>query len=213
MTWIDLAALVIVFWGAVKGYIYGMYFMFLHLCGLAAALVCAIAMHRPLASFLVMEWRAESFFVGFFTKHVEHIAETGFSRQGLRLPALTGQVMRALVPEAETLPVLSGEAAIGTLSRIIVRFLALTVFFLFLAMVLTLLLRITSYKKESRALPEWQRFLGMAFGMLQGLTLAVLTGIALDTISLFFLTDFLKQDYSASCLYAVTSAVLQRLLP
>lgn len=209
MTWIDLAVLVIVLWGAVKGYIYGMYFMLLHLCGLAAALVCAFVMHRPLASFLEMEWRAESFFVGIFTKHVEQIAEAGVARQGLRLPPLAGEAMRALVPEAAVLPVLSGEVAVGTLSMLIVRFLSMMLFFLLLARVITLLLRIASFKNESRPKPEWQRLLGMSFGMLQGLMLAILAGIALDVSSLFFRADFLTQDYISSYLFAVTAAVLR----
>ena len=210
MSWIDLASLTLTLWCAVKGYLFGGYRMFLHCCGLLIALVVAVFLQRPFSAYLNYEWQVEAVFVQLFARNSEYILEAGMSPVGgYPLPSLAGVVMQRLVPEAQVLPTTGGNIALTVIATMFVKILALFLFFLIIAAVITLLLRIKSFGGHNQHIPEGQRVVGVLFGAMYGMALSMVVCVALDALTLFMITGFWLDDLGVSYLAQVVAYLLQ----
>ncbi|EEG76936.1 CvpA family protein [Dethiobacter alkaliphilus] len=210
MSWIDLAALTMTLWSAAKGYIYGGYKMFLHCLGLGAALAMAVYFQRPFSAYLNQEWQAETVFAEFFSKNSQLVLEAGTSQTtGVNLPPLAGQVMLRLMPEAQLLPAATGEGALALMATMLVKVLALFVFFVFIAAIITLLIRVKHFGTNWKNIPEHQRLVGVLLGALYGLMLSMVVCVALDALSMLGIFGFLHQDLTVSYLAWMVSYLLQ----
>lgn len=210
MSWIDVAALTLTLWSGAKGYLHGAYHAFFQLLGLLVSLVVAVIMQKPLTAYLNGEWQAESYFVAWLTRNGELFTSTGAS-QGLELPPLAGTVMHRLVPSAQVVPVFGQGIGLAVIGAMVIRFFALTVFFILLATVIALILRIKQHQLHQENLAEWKKMLGLLFGLCYGLGLALVLCVALDALSALPVFLFLQHDLSISYLAKITARVLSLL--
>jgi uncharacterized membrane protein required for colicin V production len=209
MSWVDLAALTLVLWSAVKGYMSGVYQAFIHFCGLLTALAAAAILQKPLAFYLNGEWQVEAYFVEYLARNVNVLQKTSVSLQpGLDLPPLAGTVMLYLLPESTVLPVSTRETALTLFATMLVRFLAMTVFFFFLAAGLTYLLRLRQYGERHHKFQEWQKITGLLFGGAQGLLFSTVFCVLLDALSVISQLVFLQQDLSVAYLSRIAAQIL-----
>jgi uncharacterized membrane protein required for colicin V production len=210
---VDLAALALILWSAVKGYFTGVYHAFLYLCGLCTALWVSVIFQNSFTLYLNQEWKAEAIFVDILVKQNSIPLKTGaFNSLPLQLPYLTGRLTDSQWMAGPVLTV-SGDFAPALLAAMLVRLLALFLFFLFLATVITLLLRIKQYNEKENIVntPEWQKALGLLFGACQGLMLAVAICLALDAIAFALQFGLLQHDLNHSYLYLFTTFLVQKL--
>ncbi|MDW7650893.1 MAG: CvpA family protein [Bacillota bacterium] len=206
MSWVDLAALTLTLWSAAKGYVSGAYQALIHLFGVLTALVAAAFLQKPLTVYLNGEWQVREVFVGYLLQNVEPLQKTaGGAQQGIELPQLAGTVMRFLTPEAAIFPVSTQNPSYALVGEMLVKMLALFIFFLFIAMVLSFLLRIRQYSTSHKQIPEWQKLLGLVLGCVHGVFFSVILCVILDTISIVALSRFLQQDLSISYLSRIAA--------
>lgn len=213
MSWVDLAALALILWSAVKGYLTGVYHAFLYLCGICTALLVSIFFQNSFTLYLNQEWKAEAIIVNILAKQDSFPLKTGaLNGMPIQLPYLAGRLTGSQWMAGPVLSV-SGEFAPPPLAAMLVRLLALFLFFLFLASVITLLLRIKQYNGKENTVnsPEWQKALGLLFGACQGIMLAVVICLALDTIAFILQFGLLQNDLNHSYLYQLTTFLVQQL--
>ncbi|MCL4463609.1 MAG: CvpA family protein [Firmicutes bacterium] len=210
MSWVDLAALTIMLWGSAKGYLLGFRQMVIQFCGLAAALLAAVFLQKPFSLYLNLEWQAETFFVRVASRFVDKTLNVGAtSTVGYQLPPLAGAVMQRLAEEPKTVAVFSQAAGSQVAGEMMVRFLAVSFLFCFLAISVSLFL---NKQLKSKDIPEAQRILGMITGLICGLLLSLLLCVLLEALSVFTASDFLGQDLSGSYLYLATTYFLALVL-
>lgn len=209
MSWVDLAALTVMLWSAVKGYLLGIRQMVVQLCGLIGALLTALFLQKPFSLYLNLEWQADAFFVMLASRSMEELLNVGATgSSGFRLPPLAGSVMQRLVEEPETLAVFNQAAAPQLVGEATMRLFAVVFFFCFLALTISLLLKVGRQQLKSKNIPEWQRFLGLLIGLVHGLLLSLFFCVLLDALSIFTVSAFLGQDLTGSYLYLVTAYFL-----
>lgn len=209
MSWVDLAALTLVLWSAVKGYMSGVYQAVIHFCGLLTALAAAAMLQKPLALYLNGEWQVEAYFVEYLASNVNVLEKTSVSLQpGLDLPPLAGTVMLYLLPESTVLPVSTRETALILFAAMLVRLLAMTVFFFFLAAVLAYLLRLRQYGARHHQCKEWQKITGLLVGSALGLLFSTVFCVLLDAVSVVSQLIFIQQDLSVSYLSRIAAQIL-----
>lgn len=206
MTWIDLGAVVIILWSAVKGYINGAKQACMHLCGFAAAVLITGLLHKPLAVYIQNEWQARTVFIQFFSQNVDTLLKTSTAGSPvLSLPPLVGAVTRLLSSEAATLPVLNQDMALAALAEIAVSFTSLIALLLLIAGVVSLTLRIRYQNLQKRNYQEWHRLLGSGFGITHGLMLSLVLCIVLDALSLVVFSGFISVDLYESYLFQLAT--------
>lgn len=212
MTWVDVSALTIVLWGAVKGYLSGPWRMAMHLCGLAAALLTAWFLQKPFSVYLHTEWRVDELFVGLLTRNVERSLKTGpgLTVSDLHLPPLAGAVVERLAEEQPVLTVAGGSAA-TVIGGLLVQLAALGMMFLFAAVLINLWLRIRYCQPQNGTISEWQRLLGLLAGTLYGIVLTLVLCVALDALTILVTSPLLEGDLRNSYLFLVAETVLIRL--
>jgi hypothetical protein len=209
MTWVDLAAVALILWSAVKGYLRGVGHMIMQLAGLMAAAVGALALRQPFAVYLQQEWRAVAVFVGYLTRRADAPLQTGGAgARDFALPALAGPLLRWLSGEPETLAVLGQEAGKANLGPMLLSFFAATLACALLAFFSSWLLRVRLYRNGLRSLPEWQKLLGLLPGVAVGWAWWLFCLLVLDAVSLFGPAAFWVQDIQASLLYKIAVALL-----
>lgn len=198
MSWVDLLALTITLWSAVRGYLCGVYETFLHLVGTGAALLAAVFLYKPLAVFANETWEVEGLFVVYFTQHAGDVpAITQSTRSIPVFPALVSSVIRFLMPEAVT-TVITKDEALHYLAYVSMRLLAFVLFFIFL---FVLIRYCFYYKQEPSQIHHfvlWQRLGGLFMGVMHGVVLAIITCIALEALVAFLYPGFLQVDCSNS---------------
>jgi hypothetical protein len=135
-----------------------------------------------------------------------------FNSFPLQLPYLAGRLTDCQWM-AEPVLTVSGDFAPALLAATLVRLLALFLFFLFLAAVITLLLRIKQYNGKENIVnaSEWQKTLGLLFGACQGFMLAAVICLALDALAFALQFGFLQHDLNHSYLYLFTTFLVQKL--
>ncbi|MBS3898213.1 MAG: hypothetical protein KGZ54_07805 [Dethiobacter sp.] len=213
MSWVDLAALTVMLWHSANGYLLGGRQMVLRFCGLVAALLVALYLQKPFSLYLSLEWQAERFFGRLISRSLAELLHVGATGSfDFQLPPLAGAVMQRLAEEPETIAAFSQVAASQAVGEMMIRFLAVIVFFYFLAVAFTLILRVGRQKLKCNNITESQRFSGLIIGSLCGLLLSLLCCVLLDALSIFTASAFLGQDLSGSYLYLVTAHVLAFIL-
>lgn len=88
MSWVDLAALTVMLWSAVKGCLLGIRQMVVQLCGLIVALLTALFLQKPFSLYLNLEWQADAFFCHAGFPFYERTAKCGRNRL-FRIPLAT----------------------------------------------------------------------------------------------------------------------------
>lgn len=209
MSWVDLAALTVMLWSAVKGYLLGIRQMVVQLCSLIIALLAALFLQKPFSLYLSLESQVDAFFIMLASRSMEELLNVGATGSpGLRLPPLAGAVMQHLAEEPEALAVFNQAAAPQVVGEMIVRLFAVVFFFCVVALTIFMFLKIRRQQFKNKNIPEWQRFLGLLVGLAQGLLLALFFCVLLDALSIFTVNDFLGQDLIGSYLYLVTAYFL-----
>lgn len=213
MSWVDLAALTLVLWSAAKGYIGGVYMSLLHLCTTTVALIAAVILQTPLAAYLENEWKIEEVLGSFVANQVE-VAVITFSKNVsyAPLPKLAAEVIYRTAPELTAVPVAGREISTALLTQVVFRIFCVGTFFLLVAAVATLLIRIGQQEPRC-AVPEWQKMLGLVIGAFHGAILAAVICIALDAVSFMTIFRIFQQDLNSSYLYQLTGMILQVLPP
>src|SRR5690554_6466233 len=111
MSWVDLACLTVMFWGAVRGYLGGLWRALLHFTLTLFTLPAAFSLHKPLLAFLNHQWHFETAFVAWYIR-LGRIAPawggTGGKRPGLSEQAV--HLAELFVPELAVLPVATQES-------------------------------------------------------------------------------------------------------
>lgn len=202
MSWVDLGAVALVLWGAAKGYVCGACHMFWHVLGLCGALAGAVFLQRPFSVYLLREWQVEAVFVNWVRRSVEGTLPTGSGNtDGVRLPEVAGAVMRRIGTEPESLEVFGRVAGPSEVGRLLLSLLALLLFFFGLATLLVLMLRIRHYRVRHGDFAEWEKLLGLVFGAVYGVSLALVSCIVLDAAAMFASVRFIANDLHISYLY------------
>ncbi len=213
MSWVDLAALIIILWSVANGYLLGIRQMGFWFCGLVIALLAALTLQKPFSMYLSLEWQAERYFVWLVSRHVGELLNVGATGSfNLQLPSLAGTVMQRLAEESEVSAVFSQTAASQVVGEMIMRVSVVIFFFYTMAIAFSLILKVRYKQHKSKNIPELQRFFGMAIGLVCGLLLSLLSCLLLDTLSIFAASDFIEQDLSGSYLYLITYYFLQFIL-
>ncbi|MBS4030416.1 MAG: CvpA family protein [Clostridiales bacterium] len=214
MSWVDLAALTLVLWSAAKGYINGACLAFLHLSTTTVALVAAVVLQTPLAAYLDMEWQIEELVRVYIANQVD-VAVTTYSQNTplILLPRLAGDALFRMAPELAAVPVAGREMSAVLLTQVVIRIFCAAAFFLLIASVATLLIRLGQQNSRSELLPEWQKMFGMMIGAVHGVLLSAVICIALDAVSFMTIFRVFQQDLDSSYLYQLAGIILQFLPP
>ena len=202
MSWIDLAALTLILWSAAKGYISGAYVSLLHLITTTVALMAAVVLQTPLAAYLDKEWQIEEVLGSFIANQID-VAVTTFSQKMsfAHLPQLAGEILFRMVPELAAVPVAGGEMSAFLLTQLVIRIFCVGIFFLLVAALATLLIRLGQQNSPNALLPEWQKIIGLVIGSVHGFLLAAIICIALDAVSFMSFFRIFQQDLDSSYLY------------
>ena len=135
MSWVDLAGLLFILWGAAKGYLKGAGQVVLQLLLLVWAVPLAYALSRPVALFINDQWFIESILVGWLAQG-QSIETAAQSFSAINLPPLAGKFLLQLLPPEYVLPVTNSSAALQVTAAILLRFLVLVAVFLLLAVMM-----------------------------------------------------------------------------
>ena len=201
MSWFGLGALVIIFWGAVLGYLNGVKYIILVFFSLLASVFAACYCYQPFVTFAQAEWQVETRFVSWYIKKTYHAA---LNARGVEqfLPNLTKPVLQLLRPAEIAVPVSGGSEQLFTFWAVVTEhFLALLLFsFIFLLGAHLLL----PYGRKSVNLSNNARRCGLLFGMLFGLVLSFFACQLIDLLSPVFLPLDLQADFRYSYLARLT---------
>ncbi|MBS4023337.1 MAG: CvpA family protein [Dethiobacter sp.] len=212
MSWVDLAALVLILWCAVRGYLSGMWHAFLHLCAVVFSVLVSCRLQSSLLVYLDGEWQAEAKLVGFLARHVDYPLKTGGAeltvrgQSGLLLPLMQHWAPERIVPAG------TQDAAVRTLASMILWALSLFLLFLVAAAILTLLLRIQKLRKKNQEQREWQKVGGLCLGAAMGMVLSTVGCLVLDALSFTSWMGFMQQDVANSYLYSVAGSAVKMIL-
>jgi len=185
VSWIDTAALALILWSGVSGYLKGIRRAFLQLLILLCAALAAGVYHQSLMVYLRQEWQADALLVAVLGQKAQDLVPVVLLDDAISVAMLTEDTLAEAV--------LSAVAALS--------------FFLLTATLLSLLLQIRDGRKKTRELPEGQKMTGLFLGVLQGLVLAFLLGAAIDVMLLVATASPLVQDLSASYLRLLTENI------
>ncbi|NLM51644.1 MAG: hypothetical protein GX197_02320 [Firmicutes bacterium] len=208
MSWVDLAGLALILWGAARGYLKGAWLTVLQLVLLVLALPVAYRFSQPVAQFINDQWPLESILVGWLGRG-QSIETAGGSFSALSLPPLAGKFLLRLLPPQYALPVTSSGTAIQVTAAIFLRFLVLVAVFFFLVILSRYCLDLYTLKLNGQSEIKSQHYLGFFCGALYGFILALLLCFVLDSLSLFFTAGFWQADLTHSYLVRAADFVLQ----
>ena len=212
MTWVDMAALTLIRWGAVQGYLKGFPAALLRLLTVMTALAAAVFLADPLAVYMQNEWRLEAVFVDWLHKVGKTaIPVTQPGGSGIVLPPLSAPLLRSLMPELALLPALSTrEQMLSLLAALAVRLLALLLA-LFFCLALNRFMWQNKNSGRSRQQAEWLRLAGLMAGADNGLLIALAVCLVVDACSLFAGPQPLLNDLAASYLARTAAFLVQQL--
>jgi hypothetical protein len=211
VSWVDLAALVLVLWCAAKGYLAGVCQAFLHMCAVLFSVFVAGFLQKSLLVYLNQEWQAETLLVNMLIRNAGHHLKAGTEQSVTFTSSLSLALMRRLSPGV-SLPVAGGQEAAATasvLAGLILWGASIFILFLLAALTVTLLLRIIKLREQNKERREWQKIGGLIFGLAKGLILSVIFCLVLDVICCTDWLGFLRQDIYNSYLHSVTNVVVQ----
>ncbi|NLP36950.1 MAG: hypothetical protein GX357_04815 [Firmicutes bacterium] len=208
MSWVDLAGLLFILWGAAKGYLKGAGQVVLQLLLLVWAVPLAYALSRPVALFINDQWFIESILVGWLAQG-QSIETAAQSFSAINLPPLAGKFLLQLLPPEYVLPVTNSSAALQVTAAILLRFLVLVAVFLLLAVMMRYCLHLYVLKKDGQKKVNDLHYLGLLCGALYGFVLSVFLCLALDGFSLFTATGFWQNDLTHSFLFRASQYLLQ----
>lgn len=214
MSWIDLAVLTLVLWGAVWGYTGGARGAMERTGSVVVAVYAAFLLQRPLIFFLNSVWDAERVFIRWSSRNIVLLRQVGVSDDGgICLPPLNGYVAQTLGNPTSALPAAGYDYAWVMLGKMF--------YYLFALLIAALLIYIFlnwafSIKRNREKLPSLKgryftadRTLGAAFGAIYGLLSAFLTCIVLEAVSLHSSLFFLLQDLTSSYAYNAIGQLFQ----
>ncbi|HZK24508.1 MAG TPA: hypothetical protein VFC74_03885 [Oscillospiraceae bacterium] len=209
MSWVDLAALSIMLWGAAQGYLNGPLTAIIRLLGSILAVLMAFFLVNPLAVYVQNEWQLEAIFVDWFQRTGKAaILVTQAGEQYLNLPTAAAPLLRKLVPELAASPVSGAqEALVPLLAALAVRILILSAALIFILAVIRVFTQIKAAAASSNQ-PEWQRLLGLVVGSADGLFFALLTCVALDAFSLLVYPTLIQGDLTSSYLWRAANYLI-----
>lgn len=206
MSWLDLGALVIIFWGAASGYLNGGKYILLAFVSLFTSVFFAFYCYQPFINFAQAQWQFEAIFVDWYMKQAQQVM-LGFADKERFLPSLAKPVLRLLIPEKMAVPVSGGQEQLLIFWAVITEhFLILLLFALFFGFSAHLLLRLQEYK--CKFISEYSRWYGLLLGILYGLVLAFLICLTIDALAPIFLPANLHAAFRGSYLVRLTLFLL-----
>ncbi len=213
MSWIDLLALTLTLWTAVKGYVRGAFVSLCFFIATAAAIVTGTTFHPHLFVYLNKEWQAVEIVSVFIANQVT-VVSASFSQGSTVefLPPLAERALLRIAPELAVVYVVGRESPNALLSNLAIRFFCVAALFVIASAFGSLLIRINKQKAGNSIFGEKYKVIGLTIGMIHGVLISVIVCIVLDAVSCIALFVFLQQDLRGSYLYQISVALIQNVI-
>lgn len=200
MSWVDLAALAIILWNAVSGYLRGIKKTWVLFFITVSAVPLAFLCHRPFLVYLNLEMGLEAYVSKWYLHHAQTVMAAAQPGRMQTLPLFTENYVAFFAPEQQLLPAVTGGSLLQLLGLIVARLLVFFLLLLFFMLFARYLLRLRRLEAVIDGQPEWQRIAGLLLGAGHGFALAMICCIAMDVFFMMLYSAIWPGDFYSSYL-------------